>query len=207
LLVGVDRLAYTKGLEEKLLAFEELLEVHPSLRRDVTLYQVIVPSRDLVPGYADLEHRVRKIAARINSRFGKGRRGPLHLEMGTVSRARLGALYRCADVALVTPLADGMNLVSKEFCAAQIDRRGVLVLSDRAGAFEQLGEAALGVNPADRGSLVRTMVEALEMPEIERTRRMRLLQLEVHRDTARSWRDEFVTALVGKPLRQQAAVR
>ena len=196
LLIGVDRLDYTKGLEEKLLAFEELLERYPKFRDDVSLYQLVVPSRNDVPGYAELERRVREVASRVNSRFGRGRRGPVHLEIGTVSLAKLGALYRCADAALVTPLRDGMNLVSKEFCAAQVDGKGVLVLSEQAGAFAQLGQAALAVNPRDTESMVRGMENALEMPERERSQRMAILQDEVHRESAQRWCANFISALV-----------
>jgi trehalose 6-phosphate synthase len=173
--VGVDRLDYTKGIEERLLAVERLLERHPQYQGKFSFVQLAAPSRTAIPQYQQLNEAVEQIAARINQRFGTGSYRPIvlfraHHEPPTVFR-----FYRAADVCYVSSLHDGMNLVAKEFVAARDDERGVLVLSHFTGAARELTEALL-VNPYDLEEASSALRVALEMPEDEQRDRMRSLR-------------------------------
>jgi trehalose 6-phosphate synthase len=171
-LLGVDRLDYAKGIPERLLAFERLLERYPQWQRKVTLLQICLPSRLDISDYAELRHRVESLVGRINGRFGETDWVPVCYLARSYSREALAQLYRLADVALVTPLRDGMNLVAKEFVAAQDpERPGVLVLSKFAGAAEQM-IAALLTNPFHCEGLAADIDCALQMPLDERRHRM-----------------------------------
>ncbi|MEM9405940.1 MAG: trehalose-6-phosphate synthase, partial [Acidobacteriota bacterium] len=203
LLLGIDRLDYTKGIEEKLRAYAVLLESREELRGEVTLFQLGVPTRSGVHGYSAFEQNVRQLAEEINHRFGHGDWKPVELKVGTVSRTELAALYRRADVCLVTSLRDGMNLVCKEFAACQLERQGVLVLSSKAGAADRLGAYSELVEPASRRSLVGGMSRAVDLPLVERRKRMTTLQSEVHAHDAAWWCDQFLAALLS-PQEMQA---
>lgn len=146
-LLGVDRLDYTKGIPERLAAFHHLLEFHPDLHRKVTLVQVVVPSREDIPKYGELKAEIQRMVSEINGRYGEPGWVPVHYIHRSLDRPELLAYYRAADIALVTPLKDGMNLVSKEYCAARVNNDGVLILSEFAGAAFQLHQGALLVNP------------------------------------------------------------
>jgi trehalose 6-phosphate synthase/phosphatase len=165
LFVGVDRLDYTKGIAERLEAFERLLELEPKLRGHARLVQVAVPSREDAGGYAENRRMVETLVARINHRYAGW--SPVEYRYGRVDTATLVALYRAADVMLVTPLCDGMNLVAKEFVACRDDEDGVLVLSSRAGAAAELHAAVL-TDPGVLDDLVRAYRAALEMSAVER---------------------------------------
>jgi trehalose 6-phosphate synthase/phosphatase len=184
LFVGIDRLDYTKGIAERLRAFERLLELEPKLRGHARLIQVAVPSREDADGYAENRRLVETLVARINHRYDGW--SPVEYRYGRVDTATLVALYRAADVMLVTPLCDGMNLVAKEFVACRDDEDGVLVLSSRAGAAGEL-YAALLTDPHDLNDLVRAYRVALEMPAVERRVRMRQLRLTVQRHDVFQW--------------------
>jgi trehalose 6-phosphate synthase len=173
-LMGVDRLDYTKGIPERLRAFELLLEQRPAWRDRLSLVQIAVPSRGEIREYRELRAEVEELVGRINGRFTTpGRDVPVHYIHRGVSRQRLLAYYRLADVCLVTPLRDGMNLVAKEFVACQAagSAGGVLVLSEFAGAAEELREA-LPCNPFDLEGLAGTIELALELEEDDRTGRI-----------------------------------
>jgi trehalose 6-phosphate synthase/phosphatase len=174
LFVAVDRLDYTKGIAERLRAFERLLEQEPELRGCARLIQIAVPSREDSGGYAEIRQEVETLVAGINRRFG-GKSTPVEYRYTRVDTATLVALYCAADVMLVTPLCDGMNLVAKEFVASREDEDGVLVLSSRAGAAAELYAAVL-TNPADPHDLLRAYRVALQMPAVERRFRMRHLR-------------------------------
>jgi trehalose 6-phosphate synthase/phosphatase len=184
LFVGVDRLDYTKGIAERLRAFERLLELEPKLRGHARLIQVAVPSREDADGYAENRRIVETLVARINHRYGES--PPVEYRYGRVDTATLVALYRAADVMLVTPLCDGMNLVAKEFVACRDDEDGVLVLSSRAGAACELYAAVL-TEPHDLNALVRAYRLALEMPAAERRVRMCQLRLTVQKHDVFQW--------------------
>ena len=194
LLVGVDRLDYTKGIPERLLAFERLLETMPHLRSRARLVQVAVPSRVDAEGYAETRGAVESIVSRINRRFGEASWSPVDYRYCSVDPESLAALYRAADVMLVTPLCDGMNLVAKEFVACRDDEDGVLVLSSRAGAAAELHAAVL-TDPENRDDLLRALSHAITMERSERQQRMRRLRLAVESHDIAHWRDSFLSRL------------
>jgi trehalose 6-phosphate synthase/phosphatase len=194
LLVGVDRLDYTKGIPERLDAFERLLARSPELCGRVRLFQLAVPSREKVPAYRALRARVESLVARINARFGTPTWTPVEYVYGSVDALTLSAIYRAADVMLVTPLRDGMNLVAKEFVASRPDGDGVLVLSERAGAAAEL-RAALLVDPTDTDGLARAYETALALPAAERRVRMRRMRACVQRHDVFQWARECLLAL------------
>jgi trehalose 6-phosphate synthase/phosphatase len=194
LLLGVDRLDYTKGIPARLLAFERLLEMRPALRGHIRLRQLAVPSREDVGGYPEIRAEVEGIAARINARFGRSDWTPVDYQYRSVDIETLVALYRSADVMLVTPLRDGMNLVAKEFVASRVDDDGVLILSECAGAAAEL-RAALRVDPTDIAALAGTYESALTMLPAERRVRMRRLRRAVQSNDVYRWAGLFVDAL------------
>jgi alpha,alpha-trehalose-phosphate synthase [UDP-forming] len=175
-MLGVDRLDYTKGIPSRLMAFEKFLERNPDLSGEVTLVQIVVPSRSNIAEYADLRHRIEVLVSRINGSYGMPGWVPINYFYRSFSRDELITFYRAADIAVVTPLKDGMNLVAKEFCASRSDGTGVLILSEFAGAAAELKCGALLVNPHDTDGFVSAMEEALEMDEAEQRRRMRAIQ-------------------------------
>ncbi len=195
LIVGVDRLDYSKGLEERLLGYEQFLADNPEKRSEVLLLQVTPISRDDVDSYQDIRGRLDSLAGRINGAYAEMDWQPIRYLNRTYRRDQLAGIYRAARIGLVTPLRDGMNLVAKEYVAAQnADDPGVLILSRFAGAAEQMGEALL-VNPFSREELSEAIKVALDMPLAERIRKWQAL-MQVVRDTDVSiWRDDFVGAL------------
>ncbi|MFO0553965.1 MAG: bifunctional alpha,alpha-trehalose-phosphate synthase (UDP-forming)/trehalose-phosphatase [Polyangiaceae bacterium] len=194
LLVGIDRLDYTKGIPRRLLAFERLLERQPELHGKVRLVQVAVPSRTTVDAYAEFRTQVDALVGRINGRFGTPHWAPVHYLYRSLSEDQVVALYRVADVMLVTPIRDGMNLVAKEFCASRVDELGVLVLSEFAGAASELGEAIL-VNPYDVDETAAAIGRALALSEEEQGVRMRMLRERVLSYDVYRWTESFVGAL------------
>jgi trehalose 6-phosphate synthase len=195
MMVGVDRLDYSKGLEQRLLGYEQFLTDNPEMRGDVFLLQVTPISRDEVDTYQDIRGRLEGLAGRINGEFADMDWQPIRYLNRTYRRDQLAGIYRAARVGLVTPLRDGMNLVAKEYVAAQNpDDPGVLVLSRFAGAAEQMGEALL-VNPFSREELSDAINRALTMSLAERKRKWESL-MQVVRDTdVGIWRDDFVASL------------
>ena len=196
LILGVDRLDYTKGIPDRLSAFERLLRKEKQVRSGCALIQVMVPSRTDVKAYADLKQEIDRMVGDINGRYADTGRVPIHYLYRNMSRRALFAHYRAADVALVTPLRDGMNLVAHEYAAARTDDRGVLVLSEFAGAAKYL-KGALLVNPYDVESTSNAILRALTMKEPEQTKRMRALRTEVMRLDVHRWADHYVGALEG----------
>ena len=195
MMVGVDRLDYSKGLEERLLGYEQFLHDNPAMRGEVFLLQVTPISRDDVDTYQDIRSRLDALAGRINAEYADMDWQPIRYLNRTYRRDQLAGIYRAARVGLVTPLRDGMNLVAKEYvCAQNPDDPGVLVLSRFAGAAEQMGEALL-VNPFSREELSDAIKRALTMPLEERIRKWKSL-MQVVRDTdVGVWRDDFVASL------------
>lgn len=199
LILGVDRLDYTKGIPERFLAFERALEKYPDLRQKVSLVQVVIPSRTMVPDYIDLKSQLEQLAGRINGRFSEHGWVPLHYHFRSLDSVQLLAHYRTAEIALITPLRDGMNLVAKEYCACSIDNQGVLILSKFAGAADQLGKHALVVNPYDIDKTADALYQAFSMTQAERQRRMRLLRNQIRRNDVHRWLESFMTALSSQP--------
>jgi trehalose 6-phosphate synthase/phosphatase len=193
-LVGVDRLDYTKGIPRRLLAYERMLQLHPELRGRVRLVQVAVPSRTNVGAYQDFRALVDGLVGRINGAFGTAQWVPVHYIFRSIPDSELVTLYRSADVMLVTPLRDGMNLVAKEFVAARTDGDGVLVLSEFAGAAWELPEA-LQVNPYDVDGAAEIYYKALTMPADERRARLAPLRSRVHTFDVHRWVASFLERL------------
>lgn len=197
-LLGVDRLDYTKGIPRRLLAYERLLEHHPELHGRVQFVQLAVPSRDGVRAYRRFREEVEQQVGRINGRFGRPDWSPLHYVHRSVPLDELVALYRAADVLLVTPIRDGLNLVCKEYCAARTDEGGALVLSEFAGAADELA-GALRVNPYDVDATAAAIHRAITMPDAERRARMRLLRERVRTHDVVRWADDFLDTLEAIP--------
>ncbi len=198
LILGVDRLDYTKGIPERLRAFENALERYPDLHERVTLIQVAVPSREDIPRYRELKAEVENQVGRINGRFTRpGGWVPIHYVFRSLSQQDLLAYYRAAEIALVTPLKDGMNLVAKEYCACSPDEDCVLILSEFAGAASQLADAALLVNPHDIEGVADAIHAAYSMNPGERRARMRRLRRRLRRHDVFWWVDRFVNAAHG----------
>jgi trehalose 6-phosphate synthase/phosphatase len=196
ILLGIDRLDYTKGIPRRLLAYERLLEKEPRWRGKVRLIQVAVPSRDKVPSYQEFRRQVNELVGRINGSFSTVDWVPIHYVHRSLTEKHVVALYRAADVMLVTPLRDGMNLVAKEFVTARPDEDGVLVLSEFAGAAAEMGEA-LQVNPYDIETMAQAYSDALTMPEEERRLRMRSLRQRIASRDVHHWARSFIDALGG----------
>ena len=194
LIVAIDRLDYTKGIPERLRALRLLLRGSPARRGAVTLVQVAVPTRERVPLYQELRREVSELVGEINGEFGTPDWTPVVYLRRSVPRPELAALYAAADVAWVTPLRDGMNLVAKEYVACHRDGAGVLVLSEFAGAAAGMAEA-LRVNPYDEDSMVETLERALDMPAEEQRDRMSGLSARVRRDDAVAWSGRFLGTL------------
>jgi trehalose 6-phosphate synthase len=173
------------------MAFEKLLERHPDVCGKISLLQIVVPSRLEVAEYQDLKGELESLAGRINGRYSTSRWIPIHYQFRTLDRVQLIGHYKAADIALITPLRDGMNLVSKEYCASSIDNRGILILSEFAGATAQLRKGAIVVNPFDADLTADAIYAACTMSEEEKARRMRLLRAEVRRNDVHRWVRRF----------------
>ena len=194
LIVGVDRLDYSKGLEERFLGFERFLIENPDLRREVLMLQIAPVSREAVEAYQEIRGRLDSLSGRINGEFADVDWAPFRYVNKTYRRDELAGIYRAARVGVVTPLRDGMNLVAKEFVAAQNpEDPGVLVLSRFAGAARQM-QAALLVNPNSAEEMADALKRALSMDKGERIERWRTLFEGVTRDDVTAWRDNFVAA-------------
>ncbi len=193
IILGVDRLDYTKGIPERIRALERLLELHPEHREKVVLLQLAVPSRGQVAAYQELKREIDELVGRVNGRFATATWSPIRYLYRSVPPEQLAALYRDAQVALVTPLRDGMNLVAKEFAACQVDDPGVLILSRLAGAAESMREALL-VNPYSLDGTADALHRALTMQEPERRSRMVALRGRERRYDLNFWLRGFLEA-------------
>jgi trehalose 6-phosphate synthase/phosphatase len=193
-ILGVDRMDYTKGIPERLRTYRRLLERAPNLREKVVLIQVAVPSREHIFSYDTLRREVNELIGEINGQFGTPDWTPVVYIRRGISRTQLVALYSLAHVAWISPLRDGMNLVAKEYVACKSNGDGVLVLSEFAGAAEEMGEALL-VNPFDEVGTAALMETALEMPAEERRERMRALARRVRENDVFAWSEKFLSIL------------
>jgi trehalose 6-phosphate synthase len=216
LIFGIDRLDYTKGIPQKLEAFRRALIRYPELRGAVTFTQVVVPSRTGIPEYDDLKTRIEQLVGEINGQFTEPGWVPIHYWYRSLDRVELAATYRASDIALITPLKDGMNLVAKEYCACR-PGGGALILSEFAGAAAQLGESALLVNPYDVNGVADAIYRAWTMGEEEQRRRMRGMRRSIRRHDIFWWVDAFLAArqarssdaemLADAPLRSSSSIR
>ncbi len=197
IILGVDRLDYTKGIDLRLRALEQLLRTKGATAEDCLLMQVAVPSRETIKAYSDIRDSIEGLVGRINGQFGVPGRAPVSYFRRNLSREDLVAYYVAADVMLVTPLRDGMNLVAKEYVATRLDDSGVLVLSEFTGAARQLDKALL-VNPRDVDRTAEAIHRALTMPEDEAKARMRSLRSAVRKSDVFAWANGFVEQLRGE---------
>ena len=201
IILGIDRLDYTKGIPQRLEAFRRLLMQHPDVQGRVNLIQVVVPSRRGMLKYEQLKEEIDRLVGEINGQFTRSGWVPVHYIYRSLSPEELLAYYRASDIALVTPLKDGMNLVAKEFCACSVGNDSVLVLSQFAGAAAQLGRHALVVNPYDVEQTAAAIYQAFVMPPEERRVRMRSLRRSVRAQDIFWWVDSFMRAAINKELR------
>jgi trehalose 6-phosphate synthase len=199
LILGVDRLDYTKGIPERLNAFKAALQRFPDLRQRVTLIQVVVPSRTDIREYTDLKEEVERLVGEINGQFTQTGWVPIHYIYRHLDRTELLAYYRTCEIALITPLKDGMNLVAKEYCACSLEQ-GVLILSEFAGAAAQLQRGALMVNPYDVEGVADAIYRAWSMDWDERRARMRSLRRSVREHDIFWWVDSFLRAAIASDL-------
>lgn len=194
--LAVDRLDYTKGIEHRLSAFQELLASRRLTVDQCVLVQVAVPSREDVAEYQELRTKVEQTVGRINGDFSEPGRVAVHYFRRSLSREELVAYYRAADVMLVTPLRDGMNLVAKEYIASRLDHSGVLVLSEFAGAARELRRSLL-VNPRDADQMAGTMEQAAKLSRNNARTRMAILRTIVRRHDVHEWANHFLRVLAG----------
>jgi trehalose 6-phosphate synthase/phosphatase len=199
LILGIDRLDYTKGIPQRILALGNALARYPELRRQLTFIQVVVPSREDVHEYQELKREVEQLVGQINGQFTESGWTPIHYICRPLDALDLVAYYRTAEVALITPLKDGMNLVAKEYCACSVDD-GVLILSEFAGAAAQMQHGALLVNPYDIEGVADALHRAMTMDQAERLARMRRLRRGVARQNVFWWVDSFLQAAIARDL-------
>ena len=192
--LGVDRLDYTKGIDVRLRAFDTLLQRHKEQAEDVVFLQVAVPSREGVGDYVTIREEVEGLVGRINGAHGDLHHMPVHYRYGSLEPEGLVAYYRLADVMCVTPLRDGMNLVAKEYVAARSGNSGVLLLSEFAGAAQELRQALL-VNPYDVDGLAEALWRALHLPAAEERVRMRAMRRQVRRHDVFLWARSCLEAI------------
>jgi trehalose 6-phosphate synthase len=196
-LLGVDRLDYTKGIDLRLEAYQRLLRDGELDARSSVMVQVAVPTREGIEHYQEERRRVEELVGEINGEFGAIGFPAVHYLHQSLPLEELVALYRAADVMIVTPLRDGMNLVAKEFAASRVDEQGVLVLSEFAGAADELTDAVL-VNPHDHEAVQRAILDAVDMEPKEARVRMLAIRDTVARSDVRHWAAGFLS-LLGVP--------
>lgn len=198
-IIGVDRLDYSKGIVQRLRSFGRFFERHPDYKGKVTLVQIAPPSRSEVPEYKDIQRELEAEAGHLNGRFGEFGWVPVNYLNRSFNRNELAGFYRYSRVGLITPFRDGMNLVAKEYVAAQNpEDPGVLVLSRFAGAAREL-DAALIVNPFDLDDVANAIAHGLEMPQEERKERWKAMMAVLHANTLTEWRNSFLEALAMAP--------
>jgi len=194
LVLSIDRLDYTKGIPDRLRAFQAFLERYPEVHGQVTMLAVAVPSRESVETYRQLKAEVDELVGSINGTYSSIDWTPVRYLYRSLPFDALVGAYGAADVALITPLRDGMNLIAKEYVAARDGGTGVLVLSEMAGAAKELGEALL-VNPFDRDAMVEALREALTMPEAEQRARNEAMRRRIRRYDVKRWAQDFLGSL------------
>ncbi|MGK7395303.1 MAG: bifunctional alpha,alpha-trehalose-phosphate synthase (UDP-forming)/trehalose-phosphatase [Candidatus Cyclobacteriaceae bacterium M3_2C_046] len=202
MVLSIDRLDYSKGIPQKLMAFEDLLAKNPDMEGEISLVMIVVPSRDNVEKYKLLKEQIDELAGRINARFSTIQWRPVHYFYRSFPLDDLATFYRMADIALITPMRDGMNLVSKEFIASKTDKKGVLILSEMAGASKELYDALI-INPNDIDEIVQAMEAAIHMSEDDMIRSMTSMQNIVRLYDIHNWVELFVDRLAFVNARQK----
>lgn len=194
LILSVDRLDYTKGIPQRLEAFEQFLEKYPEYQGKVSLIQVSAPSRTKVYYYQQLKKEVDELVGRINGKYRTFDWNPIWYFYRSFTLENMAALYNMADIALVTPIKDGMNLIAKEFVATKSNDKGVLILSEMAGAAKEMSEAII-VNPNNTNEVIEAIHQAIEMNEDEQIRRNKQMQFRLKRYNVRRWAEDFMDSL------------
>jgi trehalose 6-phosphate synthase/phosphatase len=202
LIVSVDRLDYAKGLANRLESYEMFLEKYPDYKKRTTYILLVVPSRDIILKYNETKKEIEGLVSRINGKYGSIDWTPVVYQYTSLELKKLVALYLAADVALITPMRDGMNLVAKEFVISRTDKRGVLILSETAGASSELGEAIL-VNPTDRQEVANAIHQALSMPVEEQMMRNESMQKRLQEYDVMRWAEDFLSQLQIRKLKQE----
>lgn len=202
LVLSVDRLDYSKGVLHRLKGIVHFLENHPEYHGKVSLVMLLVPSRDSVGRYAELKTKVDERIGFINGMYSTINWTPIHYFYHSLEFEELAALYHIADIALVTPLRDGMNLVAKEYVASKRDKPGVLILSEMAGAAVELSDAIV-INPNNPEAIEWALLDALEMSQEEQFARMAKMQKVISRQTVKKWANDFITELTRICLRNK----
>ena len=200
LILGVDRLDYTKGIPLRLESFRMFLRRHPELHTKVTLIQIVVPSRVYIPRYQNLKEEIERLVGEINGELSQSGWTPIVYMFRHLGRRELLGYYRTSEIALITPVKDGMNLVAKEYCATCIGDNGVLILSEFAGAVAQLQRNAILVNPYDIEQVADAIFQAFVMPDEERKRRMRNMRRSIKRQDVFWWVRSFLNVAIAKEL-------
>ncbi|MFN3405460.1 MAG: bifunctional alpha,alpha-trehalose-phosphate synthase (UDP-forming)/trehalose-phosphatase [Cytophagaceae bacterium] len=207
IIISIDRLDYSKGIPDRLKAYDLFLEKYPEYKGKVVLLLIVVPSRDQVDLYKKLKIEIDELVGRINGKYGKINWTPIRYFYRSFPFTTLSAMYKLSDVALVTPLRDGMNLVCKEYIASRVDQTGVLILSEMAGAAKELSDALI-INPNNTSEMADALYKAFKMPVEEQKRRMEELQDVLKRYDIHNWVDIFMKRLnVIKEKQQDMAVR
>jgi len=200
LILGIDRLDHTKGIPQRIMAFGEALTDYPELRRRIALFQIVVPSRMEISRYQNLKQEIEQVVGQVNGRFTQPGWTPVHYMFRSLAAPELVAYYRMADIALVTPFKDGMNLIAKEYCACKVHNNGVLILSEFAGAAAQLHHDALIVNPFDIKGIAEAIHRAFTMDPSEKRQRMRRLRRAIQRNDVHRWLDNFLRAAFARTI-------
>lgn len=207
IMISIDRLDYSKGIPSRLKCFDSFLSQHPQYQGKVSFIMVVVPSRDKVDKYKRLKEDVDLLVGRINGKYGTVNWTPIHYFYRSFNLADISAFYRMADLALVTPMRDGMNLVAKEYVASRLDKKGVLILSEMAGASKELSEAII-VNPNDKQQMVEAIYQGLTMPEEQQQKSMELMQTTLKHYNIDHWVNLFLSRLTEiKNLQKAMATR
>lgn len=201
IILSIDRLDYSKGILERIRAYELLLQLHPKFIGEISLFMVVVPSRDTVAQYKELKESIDQLVGNINAKYRTLDWVPINYFYRSFSMKTLSAMYCVADICLVTPMRDGMNLVSKEYVASRRDETGVLILSEMAGASKELSDAII-VNPNNLGDMMNAIVEALTMPLQEQKRRMQIMRSLVRKFNVKRWVSNFLASMEDAKLLQ-----
>lgn len=203
LIISVDRLDYTKGIINRLEGFALFLKENPQYAELVSYFLVVVPSRDIIAKYKENKESIEGLVSRINGQYGNFDWTPVVYQYKSIDFKKMAGLYLAADVALITPIRDGMNLVAKEFIASRADRKGVLVLSETAGAAAELGEAII-INPTDRKEVADALLQALTMPVAEQITRNEFMQTRLKNYDVVKWAEEFISQVIGAHQQQES---
>ena len=197
IIISVERLDYTKGIKERLLAINRFFEKYPEYRKKVVFLQISVPSRTKIKEYIALKREIDELVGQINGRFGDELWSPINYLYKSLPQLKLAALYKISDICLVTPLRDGMNLVAKEYVSCKAEERGVLILSEFAGAAEKMGKYSILVNPYDIEEVADSIKEALNMNGNTKNMLISKLREIVQKNDIYAWANNFVNYFKG----------